>query len=74
MKKFWVGTYFSGEIQVFAYNVCEAAYKVRRKLTKKFDDITYVTFYDSKMKRYIMYEKSDFEEWTEKDYDEFLYS
>lgn len=71
MKKFYVGTSFHGQHTVRAYNVCEAAFKVKQKIPS-YDGITYVDYYDGK--KYIRNIPGEtFDEWTEEDYEEFLY-
>lgn len=74
MKKFYVGTNFSGNKTIYAYTVAEAAYKTRA-LIPDYDDITYVDVYDARHKRYVRYlPNEDFQEMTDEEYEEYLYT
>lgn len=74
MKKFYVHTGFHGTKEVYAHNVCEAAYKVRLRLPK-YDEVDSVEYYDNRLHKYIRYNRGEhFEEWTSDDYENFLYN
>ena len=52
MKKFYVGTTFSGQKTVYAYTVAEAAYKAKAMLPD-YDDVTFVDKYDARDNKYV---------------------
>ena len=74
MKKFYVGTTFSGQKTVYAYTVAEAAYKAKAMLPD-YDDVTFVDKYDARDNKYVRYLPGEhFEEMTDDEYDEYLYT
>lgn len=76
MKKFYVGTHFSGIKTVYAYTVAEAAYKAKA-LIPDHDSITYVDVLKRHYgkEQYVRYlPEEDFQEMTDEEYEEYLYT